>query len=107
VRITDKIGYLRIAISGFFLALSSLQALASTGHKPSEQADVTAVPTPTESETSWRRSGAQAILSEIAERQDETFLFSITSTHFDRIEISTDQKYAFAWLDYSRQQLNP
>jgi murein DD-endopeptidase MepM/ murein hydrolase activator NlpD len=110
----DKGGYLRIAITcsiALLLGIAFLQATAQLPVEAFTQVEFTPVPTSTSpEETDAERAVELAVFSEIASRQEEVFLFSVTSTQLDKVEISEDDKYAFAWmglLDTSTQEVIP
>jgi len=98
----QNISKLRIAIVAlvaFFIFWVSIKVNAQDNRLPVSQVKSTAVPTPTASGTGKDLEAIEAaVFDEIASRKQEEFLYSTFGTRLDKIEISTDNQYAYAWM---------
>ena len=97
-----KTSMLRIAVIFTFVLLIGLlviQAEAQIDGSLGQQSKPTALPTPTIVASKSDLDAVEtAVFNEIANRKQNEFLFSAYSTRLDKVEISADSQYAYAWM---------
>ena len=102
VSTTNKIRSLRIAIGVgviFLFIVANLKVGAQIDGEDVGQTKPPPISTPTVPYLQDDLDNvAAAVFREIAQRGNNEFVFTAYSTQLDRVEISADKKYAFAWM---------